>query len=294
LPNIRFLKQEAHVMAFSLASLFKPKARLLPVPQTPRDRHLPPDYWGRAVAFQSKLLADVDDGLKPYRDDQARRTTYRFELEWKPAKDLVRLMYSGGYDLADLADAMARMFLIKRDLDADYRALNPKEKPYGLYGWGYGSDYELMMENLCWLVCLFDRPALAAYIAHCNPPGADRLLDLIAAATVEPDRPVAATLAFPKRWTPLLEVADAAPEARPALLVKAYKKWKRHQPDKGLPPEGATTVLDGSYKGYWAWEVALVAAVFDVDDTALRAEGNYPADLVANARERAGAGGRAL
>jgi hypothetical protein len=280
-------------MAFSLGSLFKREPRLPPAPKTPRDRHLGPDYWARSVALQRKLLSEFDDRLKPYRDDLIKRTTCRFELEWKPAKDLVRIMYSAGYSLPDLADAMARMFLIKSGMDADYRKVNPREKPYGLYGWGFGSDYELMIENLCWLVCLFDRATVTAYIAHCNPSGDDRLLDLIAAATVEPARSIAAVLAFPQRWTVLLDVAEGTPEARPALLIKAYKKWKRHQPDKCLPPEGATTVLDGSYKGYWAWEVALLATVIDIDDLALRGEPNYPADLVADHRARSGKGGRA-
>ncbi len=281
-------------MAFSLGSLFKRQPPEPPVPQIPRDRYLRPDYWGRWVASQRKLQAGLAEGLKPYSDDPKKRTDYRFYFEWRAAIDMVRLMYSGGYGLAETAEAMAHAFRVARDLDADYRAFNPIEKPYGLYGWGYGSDYELMMERLCWLTCLFDRQALAEHVAHCNPPGGDRLFDLIAAATVEPGRPVASTLAFPKRWTLCLGVAEAAPEARPGLLVKAYKSWKRRQPDRALPPEGVTTVVDGSYKGYWAWEIALIAAVFEVDDLALKGEANYPADLVADYRARGGGGGRAV
>ncbi|MBD9354554.1 DUF1911 domain-containing protein [Methylomonas sp. EbA] len=37
---------------------------------------------------------------------------------------------------------------------------------------------------------------------------------------------------------------------------------------------------EGAYFGYWCFEAALVAMLFDIDDTAIAANPHYPADLV--------------
>ncbi|CAN5147258.1 hypothetical protein BH09PSE6_BH09PSE6_08130 [soil metagenome] len=254
----------------------------------PRDPHLDAGYWKRWADYHRKSLAQFERAFRK----AINRAQFRVDFQCRPACSLVYMLYSGGHPLADVAGAMREMFAIKRGADDDYRASQPYNQPYGLYGWGYETGYEAMLDELCWLVCLLDRESLLAYIARCNPAGDDRLFDLIV-AKVDPTRVIAPALAFPKRFTLLLAAAEIEPEARPAALLKAFRTWKRRLPDKGLPPDGATTVVDGAHSGYWCWECALLAALFDIDDSALRSDYKYPADVVDHYRRRCPEGGQA-
>ena len=87
----------------------------------------------------------------------------------------------------------------------------------------------------------------------------------------------------------LLDVTGGeSAEERIADMQSYLKNWYKYMKGcgwydshKNQGPEG------GGYFGYWAWEAAAVAYLYDLDDTSFRDHLVYPKDLVAFARQHA-------
>ena len=78
------------------------------------------------------------------------------------------------------------------------------------------------------------------------------------------------------------------PEESIEFMQSYLKNWYKYMKGcgwydshKNQGPEG------GGYFGYWAWEAAAVAYLYDLDDTSFRDHLVYPKDLVAFARQHA-------
>lgn len=110
----------------------------------------------------------------------------------------------------------------------------------------------------------------------------DALIDEAAKVLGDRTRTVAAASKFPKVYAGLLDVWRSAPEARAAKLSKFMEQWKRNI--KPIYWSNSLEGAEGAYFGYWAFDVALAAMVLGIDDTALRTNPYYPADLVDAAR----------
>ncbi len=108
--------------------------------------------------------------------------------------------------------------------------------------------------------------------------GEDALLDRIAYGFGDKTRSQAAHSTFPKIYDPLLEVIAAPPEQRPDQLKRYVEGWYKkmkpiywHDNHKGA---------EGAYFGYWCFEAALVAMLWNIDDSAFAEHPHYPVDLV--------------
>ena len=119
---------------------------------------------------------------------------------------------------------------------------------------------------------------LLQFIGH---PGEDGLLDRIAVQMGEQQRPVASAAKFTQEYSALVGVIDASAEARPTLLKYYVENWyKKHMRGSAL----YGTHKSEAYVGYWCFEAALVAMLWDIDDSAFADHQHNPVDLVRHYR----------
>jgi len=148
---------------------------------------------------------------------------------------------------------------------------------------------------LTWCVCLDGDPALIAEIAPViAKPGEDRLIDLIL-QRYDSNRTVATKTINPKVFAQLTKVIDASPANRIKLMERHLDKWAvKISKLRGVGLGGGISSLKGAksnedmrkeafikpnYTGWWAWEVALLVRVFDIDDTSFADHPLYPVEL---------------
>ena len=147
---------------------------------------------------------------------------------------------------------------------------------------------------LSWFIC-FDTDAdklskLAPFIA---PEGCDRILDTIL-ARYQPDRVVAESCACPRTHRLLESLFDASNEKQEELCHRYLDRWARLMSSlngKGIlngasRAEGAKSNADlvrlaeqTSYKGFWAFELAMIVRELEIDDSSFADHQLYPADL---------------
>ena len=153
------------------------------------------------------------------------------------------------------------------------------------------SAYTLLSWWLCFEVDESDISELAPYVA---PAGDDRLLDTIL-GRYQPDRVIAEKPSCARSFGVLNQMIEATPDKRIKLAEKYLANWgKTIGTLKGLNSlgiQGETTMksnedliasessLGHAYKGFWAWELALVVRFFDIDDSSFADHEFYPVDL---------------
>jgi hypothetical protein len=120
-----------------------------------------------------------------------------------------------------------------------------------------------------------------AAIIDFNNPRRDGMLERLLAPYV-PSRgepPDECTRHLPYFKT--LKIFSATGELRPELMKEYLQDWyqaSRREPYYNSHKKGT------SFKGYWAWEAAVITYLLDIDDSSYRDAKFYPADLVAFAR----------
>lgn len=101
----------------------------------------------------------------------------------------------------------------------------------------------------------------------------ENVVDALTGKHVESEK----VLLHPLPYRPLGRATVYAPEERPALVKEFVETWYKHMKPcywHGTHTEGTT------YFGYWAFEAALVTALWDIDDSSYRDNLVYPKDLV--------------
>lgn len=86
------------------------------------------------------------------------------------------------------------------------------------------------------------------------------------------------TLSFPKTYKGLYKVSKAENRGEAKKRLTEYlEKW--YSLNKNAPWYD-THLRDNGYSGYWAWEVAAVAKIMQIDDLNLKDNPYYPYDMV--------------
>jgi hypothetical protein len=124
-------------------------------------------------------------------------------------------------------------------------------------------------------------------IALIDSEGQDELLDRVI-ATRQKGRVIGKRLLHPKPYARLLKATNASPDQRPQLLLEFVEHWYPELARKGRNEiwwysfgDAVKHPLEmGSYFGRWCIEAAVVAKVFDIDDTLCLGNENYPGDLL--------------
>jgi hypothetical protein len=249
-----------------------------------RDTIQTKEYFDKGIAFKQKTI-DRDKNSINEIPSHSGRAMDLFSLCERSAS-LCSQRYSRGDALADMEPSIRQMLQLfqLRSLTLPTLDLEPKTRAM----WSNLTLSQLYDHYTCLAFAVSQRyPAesyhkLLQYIGHA---GEDGLLDRVAVRMGEQQRPVAAAAKFSKEYKALVAVIDAAAEARPALLKTYVENWyKKHMRGSAL----YGTDKSEAYDGYWSFEAALVAMLWDIDDSAFADHPHYPADLVRHYRTPAG------
>lgn len=121
-----------------------------------------------------------------------------------------------------------------------------------------------------------------ALIGHA---GEDALLDEVAVKMGAQGRPLAAQSKYPKVYDPLVAVVRMPAPEQPKALKAFVDGWYRRM--KPIAWHDNHNGAEGAYFGYWCFEAALVAMLWDIDDSALQDHPSDPADLTKHYRATA-------
>jgi hypothetical protein len=206
---------------------------------------------------------------------------------WVDSVQLVIMRYSRGDSIPNMADSVMQMIEL---LNLKHTALASAQLEKDVRNLYERLDLGTLYEYLTLLSFIVSLRASAQIIHQTfeliDHVGEDALLDYIARGFGDKTRSLAPHSKFPKIYDPLLEVIAAPVEQRPTKLHKYVEGWYKkmkpiywHDNHKGA---------EGAYFGYWCFEAALVAMLWQIDDAAITEHPNYPADLVRHYRTQTG------
>lgn len=138
----------------------------------------------------------------------------------------------------------------------------------------------------------YPREQLCQMLIWFGHEGKEPLLDIIRSFVLEGKRlvqmPERVTLRFSKIYTPLVALWQADPDERSRLLAVAMHGWYRRM--RAIYWYNAHRAAQHAYFGYWAFDVALVVMLLDIDDCTVQClvkqhayykkRPYYPVDLV--------------
>lgn len=249
-----------------------------------RDKLRDRDYFDQGVAFKQAVIDEdrltLAAVLRP--DGQAGCAA---DL-WSYAIKLVIQRYSRGDAPKDMQASMVQMLdmlVLKQSTLANPR-LDDKDR--AMYG---RLDLPTLYESLTLLafhvalrVPATDLRRAIELIGH---PGEDALLDHVTIACGGASRASAAKCKFPRVHAGLIEVIVASPDQRVAKLKTFVESWYKRI--SSIHWHDNHNAAEGAYFGYWCFEAALVAMVFNVDDRAVLDHPHYPGDLTRHYRDHA-------
>ena len=241
------------------------------------------EYFDKGIAFKQKTIERHKTTLNDLPLHSGRASSL-FSLCERSVM-LCTQRYSRGDALEDMEPSIRQMLQLfqLRSLTLPTLDLEPKTREM----WSSLTLSQLYDSLTCLAFAVSMRyPAesyhkLLGYIGHM---GEDGLLDRVAVQMGEKQRPVAAASKFAKVYDALVAVVDASAEARPALLKTYVENWyKKHM--RGSALHG--TDKSEAYVGYWCFEAALVAMLWNIDDGTFAEHPHYPVDVVRHYRTQA-------
>ena len=248
-----------------------------------RDTIQTKEYFDKGIAFKQKTI-DRDKNSINEIPLHSGRAMDLFSLCERSAA-LCSQRYSRGDALADMEPSIRQMLQLfqLRSVTMPTLDLEPKTREM----WSSLGLSELYDTFTCLAFAVSQRYPVESYhklfqfIGHV---GEDGLLDRVAVQMGEQQRPVATDSKFAKVYNALIAVVDASAEARPALLKTYVENWyKKHM--RGSALHG--TDKSEAYVGYWCFEAALVAMLWNIDDGTFAEHPHYPVDVVRHYRTQA-------
>src|SRR5690606_23507159 len=249
-----------------------------------RDTRKIEPYFSKWIDYDNGVAKSTQDdifnaGYTPYGKVQA--ASHNFD---RRSHRLV-MRYSRGDDLSTFADDLEVLLSDKIQLTNFCDALPAEEQDLRhMYERLSADSYP---EYLWWLAFAAAVGMGKGYIRQTlqliDNAGQDGLLDRIAVALGDTDRPVASGVLY-KQYAPLLEALDGPEAKRTAAVKKFLDGW--YKGSRNVYWHGNDKGDDTGYMGYWAFEAALVVILFDIDDASFRDNVYYPRDLVTHARAR--------
>ena len=248
-----------------------------------RDTIQSKDYFEKGIEFKQQEIDEDRHSIDKIPKHAGRAMAVRDLCAIGSA--LCTQRYSRGDALADMEPSIRQMLQLfqLRSLTMPTLDLEPKTREM----WSSLGLSELYDTFTCLAFAVSQRYPVESYhklfqfIGHV---GEDGLLDRVAVQMGEQQRPVATDSKFAKVYNALIAVVDASAEARPALLKTYVENWyKKHM--RGSALHG--TDKSEAYVGYWCFEAALVAMLWDIDDSAFTEHPHYPVDVVRHYRKQA-------
>jgi hypothetical protein len=200
---------------------------------------------------------------------------------FKNSSELCVMRYSRGDAIPEMQDSVMQMIellALKRSTLASVQLEKDVRQMYERLD--LGTLYE-SLTLLAFMVSLrLSAKDVLQVLELVGHAGEDAILDRVAHVFGDSTRKIASQSKFSKIYDPLVEVMTAPIEQRAAKLKKYLEGWYNRM--KPIYWHDNHEGAEGAYFGYWCFEAALVAMLFDVDDTSLRDHPHYPADLVAH------------
>ena len=236
-----------------------------------RDR----DCFDRGIAFKQTVIDDDRPALATIARHEGRIGSAS-DL-WTYSTTLVIQRYSRGDAPGEMRASVAQMLDMLEVMQSTLSSVELADDVRAMYS---RFDLTIVYESLTLLAFLvalrMPETDLRRAIELIGHPGEDAVLDRVAIAHGAARSP-ADQCKFPKVHAGLAEVIVAPPDQRAAKLKKFVEGWyKRIKPIYWHDNHNGG---EGAYFGYWCFEAALVAMVFDVDDQAVLDHPNYPGDL---------------
>lgn len=236
-----------------------------------RDKFRNRRYFSKQLCRNLRLSAVTENSIAEAKNEDERPFLY-----WSSSLDrMLRLniMYSMGEGMEELQTLYLQSF--------DYFLLgfDLKSPVYAdiLGRISLGVLLNIPGEKFTQLVDYVKRMDSQARSADWKP---DALLWFIlnSRAKEEERQPYAENLSFPKTYKGLYKVTGIKDRMQAGEMLTEYLgKWyalNKHAPWYN------THLRDNGYTGYWAWEIAAIARIMQLDDSHLKGNPYYPYDMV--------------
>jgi len=238
-------------------------------------------YFDKGIAFKQKTI-DRDKNSVDEIILHSERAGEVFRL-CNRATMLCIQRYSRGDDISEMKPSVSQMVDI---FELRYQTMPTLDLPrQGWEMWGNLTLSQLYDDFTClaFVTSLRYPPDVnAKLIQSIDHAGEDGLLDRIAVRLGDTGRQAAIASKFGMEYDDLVAVIDAPAESRPAMLKTYVENWyKKHMKDMSWHGNHKGE----AYVGYWCFEGALVAMLWNIDDTAIATHKHYPVDLVRYYRE---------
>lgn len=256
-------------------------------------------YWDKCISYGEGRIASMREVDRQPGGDLNYRPQYIYEIA-KKIKILMLQRYSRGDDVSELKGyfpAFLDAWEESEKLGENVWSDNIKTTRNS---WAVNIDH---YSDCFWMAGLAitlnvtgeDWSRLVKLMGN---EGEDALLDRVISFR-DPDRTIGNSLCFPKAYRSLLDVTEAPRELQPVLLRQYLDGWLAGLKDAGSPsfPKAHRTpwwwnacvdtnrsINGGYYMGCWCIEAAVVAKVFDIDDSICLDHSHYPGDLLEDGR----------
>lgn len=247
--------------------------------------------------FEERYL---DDAINPVSPNGSRKLSLIATNAIVSVANYIPCKYSRGDGLDDIDEKHFKELLKRYEFLANELASgNPKK-----YVVGFGddklqvSDVHSVYTILAWCLCfetVLDSPSIRSLFTHLCKPNFDRLSDTVRSSFADVAGISESACAYPRAFGLLDQIIDAEPSQRAELVSKYLVNWPKHISQLKFNSLAFNCSKSGSslksrkdlvagmnnhFKGYWAWEAALVVKFFGIDDSSFKDNEYYPYDLV--------------
>jgi len=268
-----------------------------------RDTFQTRQFWDESIAFR-RNSDKKNDFLSLYQQKMPASETgseldMLFAFYTRRWSELVGFHYNRGDDLTSIRTGVIDVLVnrygtlvdeIERYKDTvDLKRTLVQERISGPY------DVQTVYTLLSWLICFdVDDKHMARLAPYIAPEGEDRIIDTVL-SRYQPGRPIADKVAFPRTHRLLDTLLDSDEKKRVSLATQYLERWgKLMSTLKGLSALGGAWAAVGaksnddldnlhqgrpSFEGYWAWDLALLVRVLEIDDSSFADHRLYPSGL---------------
>jgi hypothetical protein len=242
-----------------------------------RDKLFGAEYFSEWIDFAQSVSIDENRKSMELASDAEGKVLYGYDLAEKSMK-LINLLYSRGDAISDMIPAVEQAIDM---LDLYKTTLHNIQIPPNIRQMHERLSLSHLQRGLSLLsfVVSLGLPGvkMERVVNLIGKVGEDALLDRIAIRLGESREQISRSK-FPKVYDSLIAITEAPAEKQPYLLMRYVSGWYRSM--KAAPWHNNHKDAEGAYFGYWCFEAALVAMLWNIDDSALEQHENYPHDLV--------------
>lgn len=236
-----------------------------------RDKFRDRKYFNKQILRNLRLGGIGDESISEAKTEGNERPF----LYWSSSLNRMsrlNIMYSIGKEIKELQDIYIQSF------DSFMLGFDTQDPTYAdvLKRISLGVLLGIPKELFCQLIDYVKRMDEQANSANWKP---DALLWFMLNSRVEEEKRIyTENLFFPKTYIGLYNVTKTKnKEEGKRVLIEYLGKWYNLNKDA---PWYNTHLRDNGYSGYWAWEIAAVAKIMQIDDSNLKDNPYYPYDVV--------------